>query len=294
MAQADQQVQNEELTVPNVHFRWLGSNAPIASLKASDPLFYDGGKNDDLASLRDWLVPKLGLQPKYWYQVTLYFGNRRLTHDVLLGAHLHFIYRKISYLHSLMPHIGEANESFVMQLKTTTTNMVVHVTCCSDADCEAAELLRCSCLDVWDDYCNNVAYIINAVTRFDDALGSASLKMQQNELVALAALDANVSNAQFVSPALWDKPSFVLKAAALRLDFSTYLGPAVRGNAATMLSLIKTKAKYFDAATLNTDFEFQCLAVSANPGVLCKLDTLTQTKVAERSCNLSAAAAADS
>jgi hypothetical protein len=235
MAQADQQLQNESLKVNNVHFRWMGSNAPIASLKANDPHFelaaeMAGAKTRSikythLGWLQRWLAPKLGLRPFNWFQVTLYSGKQRLTHDVLLGAHLLY---GVSYDYrcSLMPHIGQACRSFITQVtKATTTDIVVHVTRCPDADCEAALKLSCWHTDakMWDKYCNNVVYMINAATRFDYAFCSASLKMRQNELVAIAALNANKGNAQFVSPALWNKPSFVLKAAALGLDFSTYL-----------------------------------------------------------------------
>jgi hypothetical protein len=141
---------------------------------------------------------------------------------------------------------------------------------------------------VWNKYCNNVAFMINAVTRLNDAFGRAPLEMRQNELLAMAALKSKKSNAQLISPVLWNKPSFVLKAAATsRHTYLTkYLGPTVRDDPATMLCLIKTDSQYFDAATSKTDFEFQCLAVSTNPHVLCKLDKLTQANVAERNCNL--------
>jgi hypothetical protein len=107
--------------------------------------------------------------------------------------------------------------------------------------------------------------------------------MRQNELLALAALKSDICNAKFVSSVLWNKPSFVLKAAAsTNHDLTKYLGPAVRDDAATMLCLIKIDSEYFDAATSKTDFDFQCLAAAADPDVLCKLDTPTQTKVNER------------
>ena len=304
MAQADQQQQED--AGPLVHFRWMGSNVLIASLKTDDPLFYSDYPCKQMYGLQAWLAPKLGATN--WFQVTLYVGEKRVTHDVLLGAHFYYTdkFRHPSscercYRHSLMPPIEEACQSFGMQLTKATTDVVVHVTRCSEADCNAASsLVSNSCrdfndyalwkdapfTDVWNKYSNNVAYMINAVTRFYYAFSYASLKMRQNELVAIAALKRADMNAQFVSPALWNMPSFVLKAKTARGNFSSYLGPVVRGDAATMLSLIKRRPDYFDAATAKTDFEFQCLAVSANPVVLCYLDKPTQKKVAERNCEL--------
>ena len=308
MAQADQQQQKD--AAPHVHFRWMGSNVLVASLKTDDLLFYSEYPCKQMFHLQAWLAQKLGTTN--WFQVTLYVGEKRVTHDVLLGAHLYHAHSSRSHLHpsfcerchrySLMPQIEAACQSFVMHLNKATTDVVVHVTRCSEADCNAAlSLVRDSCVDfseyalgqdavntdVWNKYSNNVAYMINTVTRFHSAFSYASLKMRQNELVASAALKRSFFNAQFVRPALWSKPSFVLKATALtRGNFSSYLGPVVRGDTATMLSLIKTRPEYFDAATAKTDFEFQCLAVCSNPDVLHKLDEPTQTKVAERICKL--------
>jgi hypothetical protein len=126
MAQTDQQLQNGKDVTVTVHFRWMGSNAPIASLEANDSLFYSDTALDDLYSLRKWLAPKLGSQPTgsqptgsrptQWYQVTLYSGNKRLTHDVLLGVYLSTDFYdddddsecKLDFKRraGMMPHIG--------------------------------------------------------------------------------------------------------------------------------------------------------------------------------------------
>jgi hypothetical protein len=225
---------------------------------------------------------------------------------VLLGSHL-FNGTDYGYRRSLMPHIGEACQSFVTQLtQETTADIVVHVTRCSDADCDAPLLLvrdwrpafyshllfrnavelqqkNVTFTDAYYKYCNNVAFMINVMVTKFDSFSHAPSKMRQNELLAMAALKISYKNAELVSPVLWNKPNFVLKAAALDVaDLTKYLGPDVQNDPATMLRLIEMNSQYFDAAALKTDFEFQCLAVSANPDVLYKLDKLTQTKVNER------------
>ena len=284
---------------PAVHFRWIGSNAPVASLLVNDRLF----DSRDPHFLQKALAPKLGLLPERWYQVTLYWSAQRLTPDVLLGFERRYmsIVQRYHYVRRLMPQTTTAWHSFVAQLHDASKDIVVEVTRCSDADVEAAASITKSCYwrrfdswrsaqqdagakNLWKKYSNNVAFMINVVTAWNYGVyENASTKMQQNELFALAALDKHWINAKVVSQELWNKPSFVVKAAANHKDcyFGCYLGPNVLGDSETMLFLIRLSKSYFYVAAAKNDFDFQCLAVSANPEVLTQLNGLAAKKVAQ-------------
>ena len=290
----------------------MGSNAPIASATIDDPLFCNLDTVDSLRQrLQTWLAPKLGLQQERWPQVTLYFGAQRITPDVLLGAHLlhHGDATRSCYRVSLMPQVNHACRSFMAQLDDATIeNTVLHATKCPNADFNAAALLYAyrngsfnkNCLvPLVKKYGNNVAFMIAAADQWPCSVYElATPVMQKNELFATTAVAALGYKSQpLVCPDLWNKPSFVVRAARnafydwsghinefrrsteVVLPFAALIGDAVKADNEAMLRLIRICHSYFSLAAAKNDFDFQCKAVAANWKCLNLLDKHTADRI---------------
>ena len=272
----------------NVHFHWMGSNKHIATTPANNKALF----GHSLAThLQLGLAPQLGLEQQQWYQVTVYFDQRRLTNDAL-------IYRPDPinfppFYASYIPQTAEAWQSFLKHAAAATADIVLLVTRCSSAYCNAAHVLASASAynsdvqTMLSKYANNVAFMIRAVSKWpDQVFKQATESMQRNELFAATAVTATRRVAPLIDPQLWRKASFVLLAACNNnADFRTvlqYCGDNVKKDTKTMLRLIKDHAAYINIAAAKLDFEFLVEAVAANYKCLRYLkDFGTAKKVAQ-------------
>ena len=265
---------------PNVHFRWIGSNKHVATA----PVNFVIPKSTEF--LQSWLAPQLGLAPKKWGQVTVYSGKYRLTNDVLLGVPAD------SSCSDGGMGTSAAWKSFRQHAKTATQDLVLHVTRCSEADCNAARSLavirdynNADLQALLKKYANNVAFMVNAVLHWPIVFKHAPKSMQKNELFAAAAVFSSKDNAPLIDPDLWTKPSFVIRAARKKAHTGTvlkYCSNAVKKCHKTMLCLINIDAAYCDDAVVHNDFDLLVKASAMYSMCFWYLkDVETATKVAK-------------
>ena len=227
---------------------------------------------NEALTLQSWLAPQLGVAPEKWYQVTIYRGEHRLTHDVLLGVP--FALCCTYGCAHFMPQVAEAWQSVVQHTKTATADVVLHVTRCSDADCDAVlALATCSGAEnaesaaLLKKYASNVAFMIHAVVIWPHVFEQATKSMQKNEFFAAAAVYSSSNNAPLIDPDLWKKASFVVQAARNDASASTVLqhcSDVIKKDHETMLSLVKLRAHYCDNSVVKGDFELLVQAVAVN------------------------------